>query len=110
MSSPYIVLARFIARPERLDELLTLLRAHAAASMAEVGCRVFDVNQDTQNPIIIVLYEIYDDTTAYALHRDTPHYARFREAIGTLVEPGPDGMIFQERRVLRSVPLTGATR
>ncbi|NQW11084.1 MAG: antibiotic biosynthesis monooxygenase [Alphaproteobacteria bacterium] len=103
MPSPYVVLVRFTARPDRLDDFAALLRAHAAASRKEPGCQVFDVTQNTEAPTTIVLYEVYDDTTAYAFHHNTPHYALFRKAVGALVEPGPDGAVFQVRRVLRAV-------
>lgn len=101
--SPYVVLARFAAKPDRLDDLLKLLRAHAAASRKEPGCQVFDVTQDSKEPATIVLYEVYDDTTAYAFHRNTPHYALFRRTIKSLVEPGPNGANVQERRVLHPI-------
>lgn len=95
----YVVVARFRARPDRLEAFLTLLDHHAALSRAEPGCRVFDVGQDADDPATVVLYEVYDDSAAYAAHRTTPHYGRFRAVVDDLVEPGPDG-IFQERRVL----------
>lgn len=103
MPSPYVVLARFTAKADRLGDLLTLLRAHAASSRKEPGCRVFDVTQDTGTPATIVLYEVYDDKTAYAFHRNTSHYALFRRTIKNLVEPGPDGANVQERRVLHRI-------
>jgi quinol monooxygenase YgiN len=95
----YVVLARFQARPDRLGAFLALLDRHADLSRAEPGCQVFDVYQDTGAPEAVVLYEVYRDASAYADHRATPHYARFREVVADLVEPGPDG-VFQDRRVL----------
>ncbi len=90
------------------------MQTHARHSRAEPGCRTFEVLQDAEDAAVIVLYEVYDSGEAYAAHRETPHYARFRAWAPPLVEPGAQGL-FQQRRVLRrrgdeDEPAMGAKR
>jgi quinol monooxygenase YgiN/quercetin dioxygenase-like cupin family protein len=76
------VLALFVSlhvRPEARDELLEALAAQANASRTEeAGCLQFDVCVDADDPNHFVLYELYCDEAAFELHRQTPHFQRWR--------------------------------
>jgi autoinducer 2-degrading protein len=41
----------------------------------------FDVLQDPDDPTRFVLYEAYEDAAGAAAHRETPHYAAWRDAV-----------------------------
>ena len=50
--------------------------------------RRFDVLQDEADPAHVVLNEVYVDQAAADAHKQTPHYARWRDAVaGMMAEP-----------------------
>jgi quinol monooxygenase YgiN len=77
--------------------------ANAEASRREVGVVRFDLIVDRDEPSHFVLVEIYADTEAAAAHKETAHYATWRDAVADLiaeprrsvryvnVSPGDDG-------------------
>ena len=75
-------------RPDDLEEFLAETRRNAAASREEPGVCRFDVLQDEGDPAHVVLNEVYVDQAAADAHKQTPHYARWREAVaGMMAEP-----------------------
>ena len=58
-----------------------LLR-HARISLdAEPGCHGFNIHQETNDPTLFLLIEIYADQAAFDTHRNSPHYLQFREDV-----------------------------
>lgn len=47
----------------------------------EPGCLRFDVLQDDQEPNTLHLYEVYRDQAALEVHRQAPHYIRWRDIV-----------------------------
>ncbi len=75
-------------RPEDLEAFLAETRRNAAASLEESGVRRFDVLQDEGDAGHLVLNEVYVDQSAADAHKQTAHYARWRDAVaGMLAEP-----------------------
>lgn len=72
-------------RPERVDELLAATLANAQASVQEPGVLRFDVIQDQADPTHVVLVEVYRDADAPAAHKQTQHYAVWRDTVAELV-------------------------
>lgn len=74
--------------PDDVDAFLAESRRNAAASVQEPGVRRFDVLQDESDPAHVVLNEVYVDQAAADAHKQTPHYARWRDAVaGMMAEP-----------------------
>src|ERR687884_737890 len=74
--------------PDDLAAFLDESRRNAAASLQEPGVRRFDVLQDEGDPAHVVLNEVYVDQAAADAHKQTPHYARWRDAVaGMMAEP-----------------------
>jgi autoinducer 2-degrading protein len=67
--------------PDKVAEFLAATRANAAASRHEPGVLRFDVVQDRADPAHVVLVEVYADEDAPAAHKQTPHYAAWRDAV-----------------------------
>src|SRR5690348_9474958 len=67
--------------PERLEEFLAETRRNAEAAVQEPGIRRFDVLQDAADPTHVVLTEAYLDQAAADAHKQTAHYARWRDAV-----------------------------
>ncbi len=59
--------------------------ANAGASRREPGVVRFDLLEDREDPARFVLVEIYEDAAAAAAHKDTPHYAAWRDAVSSLM-------------------------
>jgi len=59
--------------------------ANAEASRREPGVVRFDLLSDREDPLRFVLVEIYRDAAAAAAHKETAHYAAWRDAVGDLM-------------------------
>ena len=74
--------------PDHVAAFIEATRANAAASLQEPGIARFDVVQDIEDPTRFVLVEAYRDIDAPARHKETPHYATWRETVGPwMAEP-----------------------
>jgi quinol monooxygenase YgiN len=83
---PFVIVAEFEVKPDQLERFLELAKTDASQSVAnEPGCRQFDVTLDHEQPNRVVLYEVYDDETAFDAHLQTPHLAAFRAGIENLI-------------------------
>ena len=82
----YAVCVEFDIVPLQLENFIGVMRKNAAQSFSnEAGCQQFDICQDPQNPNTILLYEIYDDESAFEAHKAAPHYHEFNNAIDGMV-------------------------
>lgn len=83
--SAFCVLVRFILHPGARRAFEALVIANAAASVArEPGCTRFDVLAGEIDDEVL-LYELYDDETAFAEHLASPHFNAFDAAAADLV-------------------------
>jgi (4S)-4-hydroxy-5-phosphonooxypentane-2,3-dione isomerase len=71
--------------PDDVEAFLAESRRNAAASLQEPGVRRFDVLQDEGDPAHVVLNEVYVDQAAADAHKQTDHYARWREAVADMM-------------------------
>ena len=60
-------------------------RANAAASLAEPGVARFDVVQALDDPTRFVLVEAYRSDEAAAAHKETAHYAVWRDTVAPMM-------------------------
>jgi quinol monooxygenase YgiN len=72
-------------RPEAIDLFRKLTLENAAASLTEPGVVRFDVVQSASDPTRFVLVEVYRDDRAPVLHKETQHYAAWRDAVAPLM-------------------------
>jgi quinol monooxygenase YgiN len=59
--------------------------ANAEASRRELGVVRFDLLCDREDPTRFLLVEIYRDAAAAAAHKETAHYAAWRDAVSDLM-------------------------
>ena len=71
--------------PDQLDAFLTATEANAAASRQEPGILRFDVLSDRADAGHVVLVEIYADEAAAAAHKETAHYATWRDTVAPMM-------------------------
>jgi quinol monooxygenase YgiN len=72
-------------KPEGVKAFREATLENAAASLAEPGVTRFDVIQQVDDPTRFVLVEVYRDVEAPARHKETPHYAKWRDAVADLM-------------------------
>ena len=85
MSSMLVVHVDVSVVPDSVPAFLDASRANAAASLGEPGVIRFDVVQDRADPTHVVLVEVYRDDEAAAAHKQTAHYAAWRDAVADLM-------------------------
>ena len=84
----YVTLVHVHVKPEHLEGFLDATRANHEASVREPGNLRFDVIRSVEDPTRFVLYEWYVDEASAKAHKDTAHYATWRDTVGDwLVEP-----------------------
>lgn len=71
--------------PEQVEDFLTATQANAAASLGEPGVLRFDVVQDQADPAHVVLVEVYRDQAAAGAHKETAHYATWRDTVAPMM-------------------------
>jgi autoinducer 2-degrading protein len=71
--------------PDQVEPFLAATRANAEASVAEPGVLRFDVVQDLADPAHLVLVEAYRDEAGAAAHKETAHYATWRDAVAPMM-------------------------
>lgn len=59
--------------------------ANAEASVREAGIARFDVCQQADDPTRFVLVEVYRDEQAPARHKETAHYATWRDTVAPMM-------------------------
>jgi autoinducer 2-degrading protein len=68
-------------KPECVEAFKQISLANAQASVQEPGVARFDVLQQLDDPTRFVLVEVYRDANAPAKHKETAHYAAWRDAV-----------------------------
>jgi (4S)-4-hydroxy-5-phosphonooxypentane-2,3-dione isomerase len=81
----YVLQVYIRVKPERVEAFLNATRANAEASRREAGVARFDVIQQLDDPTRIVLIEAYRTPEGHAAHRETPHYATWRDAVNDMM-------------------------
>lgn len=71
--------------PDREEDFLAATLENARASRLEPGVVRFDVLQHQDDPQRFLLIEIYKDTAAAAAHKETPHYAMWRDTVADMM-------------------------
>ena len=76
---------RIHVRPEFVDAFRDATVENARNSIQEPGIARFDVVQQINDPTRFVLVEVYHDETASKAHKETPHYAKWRDAVAPMM-------------------------
>ncbi len=71
--------------PPRLAEFVEASLANARASLLEPGVLRFDVIQDLADEAHVLLVEVYRDDAAAAAHKQTEHYATWRDTVADMM-------------------------
>lgn len=72
-------------KPEHVEAFKAATLANAQASVREPGIARFDVTQQLDEPTRFVLVEAYRDAAAPAAHKETAHYATWRDTVAPMM-------------------------
>jgi autoinducer 2-degrading protein len=68
-------------KPDTVDAFIEATRENARSSVREPGIVRFDVAQQDDDPTRFLLMEIYRTPDDPARHKETAHYATWRDAV-----------------------------
>jgi autoinducer 2-degrading protein len=88
----HVTLVHVHVKPEHIPEFIAATQANHAASVQEPGNRRFDVLQDPQDAGRFVLYEAYATAEDAAAHKQTAHYARWRDQVAEMMAEPRQGV------------------
>ncbi|MFM8470748.1 MAG: putative quinol monooxygenase [Limisphaerales bacterium] len=72
-------------KPDCVEAFKAATLANARASVQEPGIARFDVVQQADDPTKFVLVEAYRTTDAPAQHKETAHYATWRDTVAPMM-------------------------
>ena len=81
----HIVHVHVHVKPDCLEAFRVATLANARASVQEPGIARFDLVQQADDPTRFVLVEVYRAAAAPAAHKETAHYAAWRDAVAPLM-------------------------
>jgi quinol monooxygenase YgiN len=91
-----IVHVQIHVKPDCLEAFKTATLLNARLSLREPGIRRFDVVQQADDATRFVLVEVYRDAAAQAEHKETPHYAAWRDAVAPMMAAPRTSMKFND--------------
>ena len=88
----HVTLVHVQVTEEQIDEFLEATRLNHEASIKEKGNRRFDILQDANDPSKFLLYEAYATAEDAAAHKETLHYAIWRERVAMMMAKPREGV------------------
>ncbi len=92
----HVTLVHVHVKPADIEAFIAASRANHEASVREPGNRRFDVLQNPADDGHFILYEAYASAEAAAAHKQTAHYAQWRDRVAAMMAVPRQG-----------VPMTG---
>ena len=84
----HVVCIHVHVKPEHREAFIAASLENARQTICEPGNLRFDVIQQVDDPNRLMLYEVYRDEAGMSAHKETPHYARWRDAVAPwMAEP-----------------------
>lgn len=80
-----VVHVHVYVKPDSIDDFIQASLENARNSVQEPGVARFDVIQDNDDPAHFVLVEVYRTAGAPAAHKQTAHYAEWRDAVADMM-------------------------
>jgi len=79
------VIARFVARKGKEDQLRAVLQGMLAPTRAESGCKLYELYESNSKGRFYI-YEIYETQAALDQHAASPHFKRLEQTVGELLQ------------------------
>ena len=87
-----IVLVHVNVKPEFIEAFKQAAIANASNSVKEAGIARFDVIQQSDDPTKFILVEVYRTPEASRAHKETAHYARWRDTVAAMMAEPRQGV------------------
>ena len=87
-----IVLVHVHVKPEFTEAFKQATFENASNSVQEAGIARFDVIQQADDPTRFILVEVYKSAEAPAAHKETPHYAHWRDTVAEMMAEPRQGI------------------
>jgi (4S)-4-hydroxy-5-phosphonooxypentane-2,3-dione isomerase len=87
-----IVLVHVHVKPEFVEAFKLASIENASNSVKEPGIARFDVIQQADDPARFILVEIYKTAEAQATHKETAHYAKWRDTVAEMMAEPRQGI------------------
>jgi len=79
------VIARFVARKGKEDQLRAVLQGMLAPTRAESGCKLYELYESNSKGRFYI-YEIYESQAALDQHAASPHFKHLKQTVGDLLQ------------------------
>jgi (4S)-4-hydroxy-5-phosphonooxypentane-2,3-dione isomerase len=87
-----IVLVHVNVKSQFIEAFKQASIENASHSVKEAGVARFDVIQQTEDPRKFILVEVYKTAEASAAHKETAHYARWRDTVAEMMAEPRQGI------------------
>ena len=88
----HVLMVHIHVKPEFVEQFKEASLANARGSILEAGVVRFDVLQQTDDPTRFSLYEVYRAPEDHAKHRETAHYAAWRDTVTEMMAEPRQGV------------------
>jgi quinol monooxygenase YgiN len=89
------VVARFAAKPDRVEDIKRILSELIDPTRAEDGCITYELLQNKQDPTDFTFVEEWSSEAALEKHLSTEHIKRSRSQTEGLLDAGPDVRVYE---------------
>ena len=87
-----IVLVHVHVKPEFVEAFKQASIENASNSVKEAGVARFDVIQQTEDSTKFILVEVYKTADAPVVHKETAHYAKWRDTVTEMMAEPRQGI------------------
>ena len=87
-----IVLVHVHVKPEFVEAFKQASIENASNSIKEEGIARFDVIQQNDDPTRFILVEVYKTAEASTAHKETAHYAKWRDTVAEMMAEPRQGI------------------
>lgn len=87
-----VTIVHVYVKPEHVQDFIQATKDNHENAIQEAGNFRFDVLQDAADPSKFVLYEAYDSEGAVTTHRETAHYATWRDTVAPWMQKPREGI------------------
>lgn len=91
----YIVHVHVHVKPEFVEAFIAASIENAQNSLQEPGVARFDVVQEMDDPTHFVLVEVYRTAEDAPRHKETVHYARWRDSVADMMAEPRTGIKYK---------------
>jgi len=73
----FVLVVNIRIKPENVDGFMKKLSDNACEARKEPGCWQFEVLVDPKDRTKVMLFEVYNDESAFEAHQQTPHFKKY---------------------------------